>query len=577
MSLTLHGIGVSKGIAIGKVHIISHEPVEINEYCLPKQHLEQEIVRFENAISLARKQLQDIQDRIPKDTTVDIAAFIDAHLLMLNDSLLTKVPIDLINEQQCNAEWALKIQCETIVQSFEQIDDPYLSARKNDIKQVVTRIQRILRGYPEPSLDFTVGNLAKAIVLADDLSPADTVLMQHHGILAFATEYGGTTSHTAILARSLGIPAIVGLHRARSYIQPDDTVIVDGSEGVILADPDERGLGYYQMRQRDEKRYRATLNKIKASPTVTRDGTPISLHINIEFPEDMLAVQRVGGEGVGLYRTEFLFMNRLDPPDEEEHFDAYRRVIHALKGGPVTIRTVDLGADKQVVDSRYHDESLATNPALGLRAIRLCLKEPKLFKPQLRAILRASALGEVRMMIPMVSDLQEIVQINNILEEIRNEFRAKSLKFDSAMQLGVMVEVPAMAICTDLLAPYVDFLSIGTNDLIQYTLAIDRSDEAVNYLYNPLHPAVLRLLKMSIDAANQAGKPISMCGEMASDSRYVRLLLGLGLRAFSVNPEAYLEVKQIIINSKLSNLTQIANQILKMSSQTEIIELLKTV
>ena len=419
-------------------------------------------------------------------------------------------------------------------------------------------------------------NMANMIILADDLSPADTVLMQHHGILAFITEYGGMTSHTAILARSLGIPAIVGLRRARAYIQTDDILVVDGFQGMILVEPDERSLRYYRMRQREEKRYRAALNKLKNAPTMTRDGTPITLHVNIEFPEDMTAVKRVGGEGIGLYRTEFLFMNRQQPPDEEEHFEAYSRVIRSLRGGAVTIRTLDLGADKPI-DSRFYDGSVGANPALGLRAIRLCLKNQKLFKPQLRAILRASALGQVRMMIPMVCGFQELVQVHNLMAEIRNELQNKSVKFNPQMPFGVMVEVPAMAICSDLLASHVDFLSIGTNDLIQYTLAIDRGNDAVNYLYDPLHPAVLRLIKMSIDAAVTVGKPISMCGEMASDSRYVRLLLGLGLRYFSVNPEAFLEVKQIINNSDMKGLSQLTSEILQTSSQTEITERLEAI
>jgi len=576
VSLTLHGIGVSKGIAIGKVHIINHDPVEVREYSLPKQNLDEEVARFQNAIAIARQQLLHIRAQIPVDTTVDIAAFMEAHLLMLEDSLLTRVPIDLIYEHQCNAEWALKMQCKSIVEIFEKMDDPYLSARKNDVVQVVTRIQRILRGYTDISFEPQEVYLANAIVLADDLSPADTILMQHHGIFAFATEYGGPTSHTAILARSLGIPAIIGLRHARSYIQPDDTVIVDGFQGVILVGPDKRTVRYYRMRQYEEKRYRDALSKIKSSPTITRDGIPITLHINIEFPEDMAAVKRVGGDGIGLYRTEFLFMNRQTPPDEEEHFDAYSQVISALKGGQVTIRTLDLGADKQVVDIR-RDNSSTTNSALGLRAIRLCLKELKLFKPQLRAILRASALGQVRMMIPMLCDLHELVQVQKIIKDIRQELNQRSLKFNPNMPLGVMVEVPAMAICTDLVASQVDFLSIGTNDLIQYTLAVDRGDEAVNYLYDLLHPAVLRLIKISIDAAQNAGKPISLCGEMASDSRYVRLLLGLGLRSFSVNPEAYLEVKQIINNTYLNGLSPIANKILDTGSQTDIADLLETI
>jgi len=523
VSITIQGIGVSKGIAIGKAHIIRHEPIEINEYCLPEYFIEEEIARFENALAIARQQLQRIRARISTDSVVDIATFIDTHLLMLDDSLLTRVPIDLIYEHQCNAEWALKLQCDNIVQIFDQMEDPYLSARKSDIEQVIARVQRILRG-------------------------------------------------TAILARSLGIPAIVGLRHARSYIQPNDTVIVDG--GVILVDPDERSLHYYQVRKSEVKRYRAALSKIKKSPSITRDGTHITLHVNIEFPEDMLAVKRVGSSGVGLYRTEFLFMNRQKPPDEEEHFEAYNQVIEALKGGPVTIRTLDLGADKQFVDSRFHDGLLATNPALGLRAIRLCLKKPQLFKPQLRAILRASALGQVRMMIPMVCGIQEVVQVRLLIDEIRTELRNKSIKFDPQMPYGIMLEVPAIALCTDLVAPLVDFLSLGTNDLIQYTLAIDRGDEVVNYLYDPLHPAVLRLIKMSIDAAKKAGKPISICGEMAGDCRYVRLLLGLGLRSFSVNPEAFLEVKQIIINSDIKSLAPLADKMLLATSHSEMANIL---
>ncbi len=574
MSFTLHGLGVSKGIAIGKVHIIRHDQVEVSEYTLSKHNLEEEVSRFENALAIARQQLLHIRDKAPKDTAVDIAAIIEAHLLMLDDSLLTRVPIELIHQHQCNAEWALKLQCESLVQIFDNMEDPYLSSRKSDVEQVVMRIQRILRGYAETTLDPE--DMANMIILADDLSPADTVLMQHHGILAFITEYGGMTSHTAILARSLGIPAIVGLRRARAYIQPDDMLVVDGFQGMILAEPDERSLRYYRMRQREEKRQRAALNKLKNAPTMTLDGTPITLHVNIEFPEDVTAVKRVGGEGIGLYRTEFLFMNRQQPPDEEEHFEAYSRVVRALRGGAVTIRTLDLGADKPI-DSRFYDGSVGANPALGLRAIRLCLKNQKLFKPQLRAILRASALGHVRMMIPMVCGFQELVQVHNLMEEIRNELRNKSIKFNSQMPFGVMVEVPAMAICSDLIAPHVDFLSIGTNDLIQYTLAIDRGNDAVNYLYDPLHPAVLRLIKMSIDAAVKVGKPISMCGEMASDSRYVRLLLGLGLRYFSVNPEAFLEVKQIINNSDMKGLSQLTHEILQTSSQTEITERLEAI
>jgi phosphotransferase system enzyme I (PtsI) len=578
VSLILHGVGVSKGIAIGKAHVIDHIPLEIPEYCIPKEHLGDEINRFETALETAREQLRHIRGNIPSNTTTDVAAFIDTHLLMLDDSFITKAPVQLIRERQCNAEFALKIQCDNLIQLFDEMDDPYLSARRNDVEQVVVRVQRVLRGYRELSNEndsMTEEKLAEAIILADDLSPADTVMMQHHGIFAFATEYGGATSHTAILARSLGIPAIVGLRQARPYIRQKDVLIVDGFQGVIIVDPDEYSLRYYRTRQREEKRYRATLTKIKTAPTVTLDGVPVTLHANIEFPEDMTAVRRVGGEGVGLFRTEFLFMNRQLPPDEEEHFDVYTRVLRALKGGPVTIRTLDLGGDKPL--GKYYEKSPTANPALSLRGIRLCLKDQKLFRPQLRAILRASALGQVRMMIPMFCGLGELLQVHSIVEEIRKELTQKSLKFDPKMPFGVMIEVPAVAVCVDLFASYVDFLSIGTNDLIQYALAIDRADNSVNYLYDPLHPAILRLIKMSIDAANKTEKPISMCGEMASDSRYVRLLLGLGLRSFSVNPEAFLEIKQIIINSHINGLSRLANKMLKTSSANDIEQLLEMI
>lgn len=580
MSFTLHGIGVSKGIAIGKVHIIDHDIIEIHKHSLSKQHLDEEVERFENAVMIARDQLLNIRNKISQDKEADVGTFIDAHLLMLEDSMLIQATVGLIHEHQCNAEWALDMQKNVLVQVFEDMadEDPYISSRKQDIEHVIARIQRVLQGYNEFPNSPMDEQLANAIVLADDLTPADTVLMQHYGILAFATEFGGATSHTAILARSLGIPAIVGLHKARRYIRQNDLIVVDGFHGVLISDNDDSILHYYRMRQREEKRHRNTLRKTKTQPVITLDGTPITLHTNIEFPEDVTTVKQVGSHGIGLYRTEFLFMNRDNVPDEEEHFNAYARVVQALQGHPVTIRTIDLGADKQVCSVKNHSESgLGSNPALGLRAIRMCLKNVNQFKQQLRAILRASTLGQVRMMIPMVSSFHELVQVRNILTEVRQELIEKGIDFDANMPVGIMVEIPATAICTDLFTPYVDFLSIGTNDLIQYTLAIDRCDDAVNYLYDPLHPAVLRLIKITIDEANKANKPVSMCGEMAGDSRYIRLLLGLGLRSFSVNPEAFLEVKKIINNSHIQGLAEKVNELLNTVSPTEINAILDTI
>lgn len=579
MTLALHGIGVSKGVAIGKVHLIERIEVEITEYCLTEQSVEEEIERLKVALEIARTQLRQIRDHLPESTLSEINIFIDTHLLMLEDSLLTEVPFQLIRQQRCNAEWALKQQCDKLVKIFDEMEDPYLSTRKNDVEHVVARVQRILRGHTELPNERIEAHLENTIVVADDLSPADTMLMQHHGILAFITDYGGAMSHTAILARSLGIPAIVGVRHGRFFLKQGDTLIVDGFHGVVLADPEESSLHYYRQCQREEKRHQIALNKTKGAPAVTLDGTPITLQTNIEFPEDVAAVKRVGGGGVGLYRTEFLFMNRPAPPEEEEHLDAYLHVIRALKGGTVIIRTLDIGSDKTATSLNRYTEKLppACNPALGLRAIRLCLRDKQLFKPQLRAILRASAQGKVWMMIPMISSVQEILQVRNMLQDIHREFEQKSIKFNRNMPLGIMVEVPAMALCMDLFADQVDFLSIGTNDLTQYTLAIDRADDSVSHLYDPLHPSILRLIKMTLDAANKSNKPVSMCGEMASDSRYIRLLLGLGLRTFSVNPGAFLEVKQIINNSDLRRLTRLANKTLKTGIPADISNLLDAI
>lgn len=577
MSIALHGVGVSKGIAIGKVHLVDHMQIEVGEYNLPHQHLDGEVQRFQAALELAKIQLRHIRDNVPRNVETDVTAFIDTHLLMLEDGLLAEAPIKLIYEHQCNAEWALKLQCDNLVNIFDEMEDPYLRSRKHDVEQVVSRVQRILRGYTDMPSSPVEASYTNAIVVADNLSPADTIFMRHHGILAFATEFGGTTSHTAILARSLGIPAIVGLRRVRTYIQPDDIVVVDGNNGLLLiVNPDSETsiLDYYRDQQRQAYRRRSALNRLKDAPTQTLDGVPINLHVNIEFPDDMVAVNKVGGGSIGLFRTEFLYMNRQTPPNEEEHYQAYCDVISALDGGSVTIRTLDLGADKEI-DSRCTGS--ATNPALGLRAIRLCLKEINLFKVQLRAILRASVCGKVHLMLPMVSSIAELQQSLAVIDSVRAELDAEGVAFDHDILVGAMVEVPAMAVCLDLFAPYLDFFSIGTNDLIQYSLAIDRVDDAVNYLYDPLHPAVLRLIYMSISTANKVAKPISMCGEMASDSQYVRLLLALGLRSFSVNPEAYLEVKNTIIHSELRGMSRIAQKMLKTATHDDISILLNKI
>lgn len=577
MSIALHGIGVAKGIAIGKAHILVRDQLDIREYRVQPEAVEDEVRRLEEATLLARQQLRAIRGHIPKTTAADIAAFIDTHLLMLDDAALTEEPARLIREQRCNAEWALRLQRDALVAVFEEMDDPYLRTRKDDVDHVVLRIQRILQNQGPLRHEVPDSRLTGYIIVADDLTPADTVIMQHHGIAAFVTEYGGATSHTAILARSLGIPSIVALHQARRYVREDDVLIVDGGKGVVVVAPDAKTLEYYRDLQGQARDDLAELGKLKGAPARTEDGVTVVLEANIELPKDFETVLAVGAAGVGLYRTEYLFMNRREPPDESEHFEVYAAVLRVLKPLPITIRTLDLGADKQVDGNTRSDRPVTANPALGLRAVRLCLKEPALFLPQLRAILRASALGPVRLLIPMLASLQELHQVLAIIEGIRGELRAASIPFDPNMPIGGMIEVPAAAVCADRFAEELDFLSIGTNDLIQYTMAIDRVNDEVSYLYDPVNLGVLRLIKITIDAAEHCNIPVAMCGEMASDLRYVRLLLGLGLKEFSVHPAALLEVKRTIKSTSLAAVTTLATKLLNSRSPSEAQELLASI
>ena len=448
-----------------------------------------------------------------------------------------------------------------------------MRTRRDDVDHVVNRILRVLLKHTPLKHEIPGNSLEGYIVIADDLTPADTVLMQHHGIVAFATEHGGLTSHTAILARSLGIPAIVGLHQARRYIKQEDLVIIDGVNGVALIDPDEFSLQAYRQKQNEFLKYYTDLKKLKETPARTLDGVDIELFANIELPRDFDTVTEVGARGVGLYRTEFLYMNRSTPPDEDEHFRTYRGVIDALGGLPLTIRTLDLGADKQV-DGGRQSGTVQSNPALGLRAIRLCLKEPSLFKPQLRAIFRVSVHGPVRLMIPMLSNIQELEQVLLMIADIKKELGKEKIPYDKDLPVGAMIEVPAAAICAENFAKHLDFLSIGTNDLIQYTIAIDRVNDEVNYLYDPLHPAVLKLISLVLQAGHKTGTPVAMCGEMAGDKRFTRLLLGLGLREFSLHPANLLEIKQVITQSSVKELETLANRSLTANSGVEVAALL---
>lgn len=558
--IALHGIGASQGIAIGKVFVVERGHIEVHEKRLPKSRIDAEVKRFGKALAAARAELESVKERIPEDAGAEIASFIDTHLLMMDDAALSVEPVRHIRERRCNAEWALKQQRDALVSVFDSMEDAYLRTRKDDVVHVVDRIQEALVGARKRRA--RVIPVRDRIVFADDLTPADTVLMQHQGVAAMITEFGGPTSHTAILARSLRIPAVVGLHDARLYLRNDEVVIVDGREGVVLVNPAQAAVRYYRGLIKRYQRMEAQRRKLKKSPAVSADGEAIGLQANVELTSDVDLVQDVGAAGVGLYRTEFLFMNREQPPDEEEQFVAYSQVAASVPGAPVTIRTLDLGADKQV-DGGRPGAPISTNPALGLRAVRLCLKEQSLFKPQIRAILRVSAGAAVRMMIPMLSTMHELVQVKQIVEDVKRELTIEGVAFDARMPIGAMIEVPAAAICAELFARQLDFLSIGTNDLIQYTIAIDRVDDEVNYLYDPLHPAVLRLIQITIRAGQNAGIPVAMCGEMAGDSRYTRLLLGLGLKEFSVHPNSLLEVKQVVKGSHVGELRKMAARFMR--------------
>ncbi|TFH46286.1 MAG: phosphoenolpyruvate--protein phosphotransferase [Lysobacterales bacterium] len=573
MTFSFHGIGASKGIAIGKAHIVTRGIVEVPEYTLKKSQIEKEVERFKAAINGARADLGAIKEQIPPDTAIDIAAFIDTHLLMLDDSAITKVPIKLIREEKRNAEWALKVQRDALVSVFESMNDTYLRTRKDDIDHVVNSVQMRLMNT-DTSMPRADGSFVGKIVVADDLTPADTVLMQHQGVAALVTQFGGPNSHTAILARSLMIPAVVGLHNAGPYLRENDTLIIDGRQGVVLVDPDEQMTRHYQKLQRDIDRINVARRKLRYAPAITSDGESIVLQANVELPADLDTAVQVGAQGIGLYRTEYLFMNRDQPPDEEEQYEAYSEVVRAGEGAPVTIRTLDLGADKQV-DGARPGAPMSSNPALGLRAVRLCLKEPGLFRPQLRAILRASAHSPVRLMIPMLSTMSELAQVLDLIKSCRRELDDEGQGYDKALPIGAMIEVPAAAICADIFARELDFLSIGTNDLIQYTIAIDRVDDEVNYLYDPLHPAVLRLIQMTIRSGQKMGIPVAMCGEMAGDARYTRLLLGMGLKEFSVHPNALLEVKQAITESHVGECrkyTQRVMRVIKSTTRSALLE-----
>ena len=569
MSFTLHGLAVSQGIAIGHVHLVSHALLEVNHYHVAPRYLDEELARLDEALATVQGELIGLKAvTTAGQAHSEVGAFVDLQLMMLADPMLVDAARQLVTERRCNAEWALVQQMEHLVEQFRQIEDPYLRERQADVVQVVERLVKVLLGHPGHLPPRRRDGLGSSVV-AHDLSPADTIGFRDHNIAGFVTDVGGPTSHTAIVARSLKIPAVVGLHHVRDLLEDDELIIVDGTRGVIIVAPDEQIVEEYRLRRSELEIERSKLNRLRDTRAATLDGEEVNLLANIEGPKDLPAVKSANADGIGLYRTEFLFIGRDTLPDEEEQYEAYRAVVKALPGKPVTIRTFDVGADKALNGAQAREEP---NPALGLRAVRYSLAEPKMFKTQLRALLRASAHGRLQIMVPMLAHAQEVDQCLTLLEKAKAELRAEKIKFDEGIRIGGMIEVPAAALSLGMFIRRLAFLSIGTNDLIQYTLAIDRSDEAVAHLYDPLHPAVLKLIAGTISSGARFGLPVSVCGEMAGDPLYTELLLGMGLRNFSMHPGSILEIKQQVLRADLGELAPKVQRILKMDEPARIRE-----
>lgn len=557
MSFALHGIAVSNGIAIGRAHLFAQTPLEVTHYSIPSERLDAEAERFQRAVNVVREELTELEQNIPAGAPPELAAILQLHRMILEDATLSIEPTHLIRNQACNAEWALRQQMDSLIEQFEQIEDTYLRERKEDVNQVGERVLKALMGQTGSAPTHLPH--ADSILVAHDLSPADMMVFKNHRFQAFITDMGGATSHAAIVARSLAIPSVVALHHAWAMIREDETIIVDGTCGVVIVNPDPLVLGEYRLRQEQRQLEQQKLRRLRTTRATTLDEQHVELWANIESPDDIDAVKKSGATGIGLYRSEFLFMNRSSSPGEEEQFTAYRQVAEAMRGQPVTIRTLDIGADKPI-ESEYINQSL--NPALGLRAIRYSLSEPRQFRTQLRAILRASHFGNVHLLIPMLSSSSEITQVTALIEQAKAELREDGLSFNENIPVGGMIEIPASAIALPVFIGKLDFLSIGTNDLIQYTLAIDRADDQVAHLYNPFHPAILYLVAHTIRTAQKAEVPVAVCGEMAGDVRFTRLLLGFGLREFSMHPAHLPEVKQMIIRTGTESIQPLVKKIL---------------
>jgi phosphotransferase system enzyme I (PtsI) len=563
MSIQVFGVPVSRGVAIGRAVLVASSRVDVAHYFVAPQDLESEIRRLKSARDAVAGELATLQRALPEDAPAELSALLDVHLMLLHDDALAEATKDWILQRHYNAEWALSAQLEVLARQFDEMEDAYLRERKADLEQVAERLLKALSsssgtGRSDVAIARDFAGEDPLVLVASDIAPADMLQFKSSVFTGFITDVGGKTSHTAIVARSLDIPAVVGAREASRIIRQDDWVVIDGDAGVAVVNPSAIVLEEYRFRQRQSELERARLDRLRHTPAVTLDGHPVELLANIELPGDAVAALAAGAVGVGLFRTEFLFMNRDGRlPGEEEQFLAYQAAVVAMQGMPVTIRTVDVGADKPLdqmsAQELRHEHTL--NPALGLRAIRWSLSEPAMFEQQLRAILRASAFGKVRILIPMVAHLSEIKACFVALQRARVELDRMGVAY-GVVDVGAMIEVPAAAIGIDMILRHFDFVSLGTNDLIQYTLAIDRADEAVAHLYDAWHPSVLQLIDKTIARANEAGRYVSVCGEMAGDPAFTEVLLAMGLRSFSMHPAQIATIKQKVLRADTSRWTR---------------------
>ena len=586
---SLAGSGVTHGIAVGRAHLLAPSELDVRQYTIERRDVLHEIGRLTTAFNVAREELEHLKSGIAPSAPSEVLAFLDLHRLILGDSLLTEAPRDLIRGKLINAEWALTIQLEHLVKQFDAIDDEYLRERSTDVRQVVERVVNALsEGRPtRVAIPKQLAAGERLVLIAQDLAPADVLHLRDRAdidLAGFVTELGGPTSHTAILARSLGLPAIVGAEGARDLIEEDDLVVIDADSDAVIVNPSDEELADFHQRMRDEGEHRVQLRKLRGRQARTKDGIAIELHANIELPEDARDALEAGADGIGLFRSEFLFMDRDELPTENEQYEAYAHVSRAMKGKPVLIRTLDIGADKVLTETARESLGMGrgaprpeSNPALGLRAIRYCLAYPELFLTQLRAILRASEVGTVRILVPMLAHMHEVEQVLAFVAQAKQQLRERKQKYDGRIQIGGMVEVPAAALSVPQLVKRLKFLSIGTNDLIQYTLAIDRADSSVAHLYDHLHPAVLRLISQTIKGCIKAKVPISVCGELAGELEMTELLLGMGLRQYSMHPSQILPIKERLFDLSIKNAARLSAKVLRESDPVKIKSVLERV